>query len=101
MKIRILSCAEQEFEESVDFYNEQCPGLGYEFAAEVKNTFDRIQSFPEAWPLVSNRSRRCIINRFPYGILYQVKQGFILVSAIMHLRRDPKKWQERLIKSFT
>ena len=46
MNIRVLSCAEQEFAETVDYYNEQCPGLGYEFAAEVKNTFDRIKSFP-------------------------------------------------------
>lgn len=99
MKIRVLSCAEQEFAETVDYYNEQCPGLGYEFAAEVKNTFDRIKSFPEAWPLISSRSRRCIINRFPYGVLYQVRQDFILVSAIMHLKRDPKTWQERIKKA--
>src|SRR3989338_2829405 len=70
------------------------------FAAEVNNTFDRIKSFSDAWPLISSRSRRCIINRFPYGVLYQAMQDFILVTAIMHLRRDPKKWQER-IKTFS
>jgi plasmid stabilization system protein ParE len=101
MKISVLSCAEQEFTETVDYYNEQCPGLGYEFAAEVKNAFDRIKSFPEAWALISSRSRRCIINRFPYGVLYQVRQEFILVSAIMHLKRDPKKWQERIKKTIS
>lgn len=101
MKIRVLSCAEQELAETVDYYNEQCPGLGYEFAVEVKNTFDRIKSFPEAWALISSRSRRCIINRFPYGVLYQVRQEFILVSAIMHLKRDPKKWQERMKKTIS
>lgn len=101
MTIRVLSCAEQEFAETVDYYNEQCPGLGYEFAAEVKNTFDRIKSFPEAWQLISTRSRRCITNRFPYGVLYQVTQEFILVSAIMHLKRDPKKWQERIKKTLS
>ena len=99
MKISVLSCAEKEFAETVDYYNEQCPGLGYEFAAEVKNTFERIKSFPEAWPLISSRSRRCITNRFPYGVLYQVRQEFILVSAIMHIKRDPKKWQERIKKT--
>ena len=101
MKIRVLSCAEKEFAETIDYYNEQCPGLGYEFAAEVKNTFERIKSFPQAWPLISSRSRRCITNRFPYGVLYQVTQEFILVSAIMHLKRDPKKWQERIKKTLS
>ena len=71
MKVRILSCAEQELAEAVDYYNEQCPGLGFEFAAEVKSTLNRILSFPEAGPPLSLRSRRCMTDRFPYGVLYQ------------------------------
>ena len=35
MKLVVLSCAERELIEAVDFYNHQCPGLGYEFAAEI------------------------------------------------------------------
>ncbi|MEI6639504.1 MAG: hypothetical protein WCL46_07285 [Chlorobium sp.] len=34
MNILILSFAEEEFAEAVDYYNEQCPRLGYEFAAQ-------------------------------------------------------------------
>ena|SRR3989304_6392812 len=101
MKILILSCAEQEFAEAVDYYNGQCSGLGYEFAAEVKSTLARISSFPDAWPLFSSRARRCLTNRFPYGVLYQVRQDHIIVAAIMHLKRAPQKWEERIKKSFT
>jgi hypothetical protein len=99
MNIRILSCAEQELADGVDYYNEQCPGLGFEFAAEVKSTLSRIVSFPNAWPLFSQRARRCLTNGFPYGVLYQIRPDHILVTAIMHLKRDPKKWQERLAKT--
>jgi hypothetical protein len=99
MNIRILSCAEQELADVVDYYNEQCPGLGFEFAAEVKSTLSRIVSFPNAWPLFSQRTRRCMTNRFPYGVLYQIRTNHILVTAIMHLKRDPKKWQEQLTKT--
>ena len=99
MNIRIISCAEQELVDAVDHYNEQCSGLGFEFAAEVKNTLSRIVSFPKAWPLFSERTRRCMTSRFPFGILYQIRADHILVIAIMHLKRDPKKWQERLTKT--
>lgn len=99
MKIRILSCAEQELVDAIDYYNEQFPGLGFEFAAEVKSTLFRIVSFPNAWPLFSQRTRRCVTNRFPYGVLYQIRADHILVTAIMHLKRDPKKWQDRLKKT--
>ncbi len=60
MNFNILSCAEQELFDAVDYYNEQSPGLGYEFAAEIKKTFERIEDFPEAWPLISERTRRCM-----------------------------------------
>jgi hypothetical protein len=95
VKIRILSCAEREFAEAVDYYNSERPGLGYEFAAEVQKTFERIGSFSEAWPRFSERSRRCVLSRFPYGVLYQIRPDCILVVAIMHLRRNLKVWQDR------
>ena len=96
MKTRIVSCAEQEFVEAVDYYNEQCPGLGYEFAAEVKSTLGRISAFPEAWPKLSGRARRCITNKFPFGIIYQIRQDCILVVAIMHMKRNPVLRQDRI-----
>ena len=96
MTIRLISCAEEELVGAVTYYNEQRPGLGYEFAAEVQNTLGRISAFPEAWPPLSLQTRRCITNRFPYGVIYQVRKDFILVVALMHLSKDPIHWQERL-----
>ncbi len=95
MKLIVLSCAEQELIEAVDYYNGQCPGLGYEFAAEIQRGFGRIQKHPSAWSVFSSRSRRCLTDRFPYGILYEVRGDCILVSGIMHLRQDPAPWQDR------
>jgi len=42
MNLIVLACAEQELAEIVEYYNHQCPGLGYELAAEVKKGFKRI-----------------------------------------------------------
>lgn len=95
MKILVLSCAEAELVEAVLYYNDQSPGLGYEFAAEVQRTFERIRHHPTAWPLFSSRSRRCLTDRFPFGVLYQVRGDCILVGAIMHLKRNPQRWQGR------
>ncbi len=69
MKVLVLSCAEDEFAEAVDYYNGQCPGLGFEFAAEVQRTFERISHHPTAWPVFSARARRGLTDRFPFGVL--------------------------------
>jgi hypothetical protein len=39
MNLAVLSCAEQELADAVDYYNAQSPGLGYEFAGEVQRGF--------------------------------------------------------------
>ena len=96
MKVKLLSVAELEFDEAVDYYNDQCQGLGYEFAAEISNTMERIVSFPKAWTKISPRARRCLTNKFPFGVLYQICDDTILVIAIMHMKRDPIHWLKRL-----
>ena len=98
MNVEILSAAEDELREAVAYYNEQSEGLGFEFAAEVKRTLQRILQYPHAWASLSKRTRRCRTNRFPHGVIYQVREDTILIVAIMHLRMDPESWKSRLSK---
>jgi len=96
MTVEFLAPAEAELRAAVEYYNEQSEGLGYEFAAEVKRTVTRILEYPEAWTALSNRTRRCRTNRFPYGIIYQVRGELLLIVGVMHLRRHPETWRSRV-----
>lgn len=96
MKIDFLASATAEFKDAIAHYNLQSEGLGFEFAAEVKRTLERIVQYPEAWSPLSKRTRRCRTNRFPYGVIYQIRGEITLVVAIMHLSRDPRMWEYRL-----
>ncbi|MFO8010824.1 MAG: type II toxin-antitoxin system RelE/ParE family toxin [Dehalococcoidia bacterium] len=96
MNVEFLDVAEAEFTKAVTYYNGQSEGLGYEFAAEVKRTIGRIIQYPEAWPPFSERTRRCRTMRFPYGIIYQIRDSVILIVAIMHLRQNPETFKKRV-----
>ena len=48
MEIVFLAPAEAEFIDAISYYNMQSEGLGYEFAAEVTRTIERIIQYPEA-----------------------------------------------------
>ncbi len=75
---------------------ERCePGLGLDFSIEVRASLQTILRYPDAWPIISEDVRRCLVNRFPYGILYSIEQSQIFVLAVMHLRRHPNYWKER------
>ncbi len=39
--------------------------------------------------------RRAPTRRFPYGIYYRFAEDSIVVIAVMHSRRDPRRWEER------
>ena len=87
--------ARAEYLASVDYYNDV--GLGSAFADEFEIALDLIISFPSAWPPLAARGtvRRCLLRRFPYGIVYAVLGDEILVLAIAHARRSPRYWRHR------
>ncbi len=96
MKSRFLQVAKTELDEAVNYYNRERPGLGYELLWEVFFAIDRIKQLPQAWPVFHEDARRCLVRRFPYGIIYLQEGDLILILAIAHLHREPDYWIDRL-----
>ena len=96
MKVEFLLPAELELTEAVAYYNLQSEGLGFEFAAEVNRALRRILQYPDAWAPLSTRTRRCRTSRFPYGLIYQVRNDVILIVAVQNLYKHPESWRTRL-----
>jgi plasmid stabilization system protein ParE len=91
-----LPPAQEEMTEAARYYQTQSMGLGTEFLAEVERTISAIASHPKAAPKVKQDIRRRLLKRFPFGILYVPTADEIVVLAVMHLRRRPGYWQDRL-----
>lgn len=85
-----------ELNDSIDYYEEILPSLGEEFSKEIYSTIQRILQFPKAWAKISQRCRRCITQRFPYGIIYHIKEEDILIVAITQLNKKPRDWERRI-----
>jgi plasmid stabilization system protein ParE len=95
MKFFFHEHAEAEFDNAVAYYEDRQIGLGIEFAQEVYATIARIIQYPEAWSPMSKNTRRCLVNRFPFGVIYQVKSGSVRIIAVADLRRRPDYWLDR------
>jgi hypothetical protein len=96
MKINFLEIAQVELDNAIEYYNYEVSGLGDTFLTEVLKALDRIGEFPEAWHPCSTRTRRCQTRRFPYGVIYQIREKEILVVAIANLHRKPDYWKDRI-----
>jgi len=87
--------AEADIEEAAAWYEKQLEGLGYEFLDEVLSVFETISCNPGMYPVVHRHTRRALIHRFPFGIYYRIEGKMIVVVAVMHGSRHPKRWQKR------
>ena len=99
MKFSFHPDAEEELNQAVDYYNHCQPLLGWDFAREVYLTIQNILSYPEAWTPLSKNTRRCLVNRFPFGVIYQIKKEEVLIISVMQLNRKPGYWQTRIADS--
>ncbi|MBL0175736.1 MAG: type II toxin-antitoxin system RelE/ParE family toxin [Ignavibacteria bacterium] len=87
--------AEEDLSAAHAWYEMQRPGLGSEFLAEVAHVFGVIELFPEQHRVVRGATRRALLHRFPYCVYYIFGNDLISVTAVMHARRDPRRWEER------
>ena len=88
--------ADSEMRAAARWYQNCQPGLGTRFLREVGRTGQRIADYPDAWPIVANSVRRCLLEQFPFGLLYCVEAERVYVLAVMHLSREPGYWKLRV-----
>ncbi|OGP50625.1 MAG: plasmid stabilization protein [Deltaproteobacteria bacterium RBG_13_43_22] len=96
MKVRFLTLAQQELDDTVNWYNEQVNGLGQEFLDELDRAVRRSVIFPLSCPEIEPGLRRCLLARFPYGLIYGLEGETIIIVAVAHLHRRPRYWADRL-----
>jgi plasmid stabilization system protein ParE len=94
VRVRILEAARADLRGAVRYYNAQRPGLGTQFRREFSAAAARIKSLPLAWQPLSERTRRLRLARFPFGVVYQMREDEILIVAVSDLRQRPVSWEE-------
>lgn len=89
------SVAQAEFDGAAAWYEEQKPGLGSDFVAEVQEVLNSIADHPERYPMALGDVREALVSRFPYCAYYRAKTDRVVVLAVFHTSRDPSVWQKR------
>lgn len=66
------------------------------FEAELDESESVIQRLPHAWPPYDHGTRRYLLRRYPFGIVYRVEATRILIVAVAHGHRRPGYWRNRV-----
>lgn len=66
------------------------------FLDELDRAVDRIGRNPEQCPAYDFGTRRMVLRRFPFFVVFRSRAVGIEIIAIAHGRRRPGYWRERL-----
>lgn len=87
--------AEADLAEALAWYEARREGLGGEFVEAVSQAFSRIADQPRRYAVVHRDVRRVLLRRFPYVVLYIVRDERVFVLGVLHQRRNPRVLQSR------
>jgi len=94
--LRVRPEAADEIRESAHFYEARRSNLGKRFVAGVESSFERIRSSPSSFRIIEGNVRCCRIQRFPFGVVFREESQFVEIVAVMHFKRRPGYWHDRL-----
>lgn len=80
-----------EIADATTAYEATRPGLGRDFLHELSRARVQIERFPAGCQQVLPGIRRCLIHRFPFGVIYRCLPDRIEVLAVLPTQADPMR----------
>jgi plasmid stabilization system protein ParE len=81
---------------AVAWYQKRSRKAAPDFIEELRRATDTIREAPDRWPAGKNNTRRFLLWRFPFAIIYSEHESGITIWAVAHGSRRPEYWAERL-----
>ena len=96
MKVSLAPEAEQDLVEGALFYaREANPGLGRAFISEFERSTALLADQPRLGAIWRGNMRRFPLRRFPYSVIYYLRESEVRVLAVAHQSRKPGFWRAR------
>jgi len=104
VNLRYTLAAVDEAEEIENWLERRNPGDGYRFLDVFDAAVKQVVAHPRRWPKCESalevapdrEIRRYVLRPFPQMVIYEVKNDFVVVLAVMHPSRSPGYWLDRL-----
>jgi toxin ParE1/3/4 len=67
-----------------------------EFLSDLYSAVEDIAQAPQRWPKYIYGTRRFVMQRFPFSVVYLDDPELLTIIAIAHSKRKPGYWKDRL-----
>ena len=90
-----LAEARREVVEAFEWYLERSPQAAAAFLHELDHALTIIGEAPDIWPQYERETRRYVLRKFPFSVIYRVVDTTVQVVAVAHQSRKPGYWHLR------
>jgi plasmid stabilization system protein ParE len=77
------------------WYEDRNPEAAEAFMTELDLAITRIEETPRRWPLYLADTRRYLLRRFPFFVVFREVDDRVQIVAIAHAKRRPGYWLGR------
>jgi plasmid stabilization system protein ParE len=99
MRVWLHPDARVELREARKWYYERSPLSATAFSHAVETAVSRMIGTPTQYPMSVLRTRKLVIQRFPFNIFYVLRKSEIVIVAVAHQKRRPGYWSSRVATS--
>lgn len=85
-----------ELNSAVSWYLDQNETAAIKFVADVDRAINLVNASPRRWPAGEGGTRKFVLQRFPYAIIYRERESAVQILAVAHGHRRPGYWKNRL-----
>jgi plasmid stabilization system protein ParE len=95
LPVEIHPSAIEEAHAAYHWYRERNEIVAKAFLSELDNAVEHISDEPLRWSSYIDRTRRFLLRKFPFSIIYRHGNETVQILAIAHERRKPGYWKKR------
>lgn len=88
--------AREEFRNAIRWYRARNLLASSEFRLTVSSAIRLITESSQRWPKYLRGTRRLVMRRFPFSVVYLDEPDLVIIAAIAHSKRRPGYWKDRV-----
>jgi plasmid stabilization system protein ParE len=94
-RVFFTQAAQADLADALQWYEAHAPQMVPHFRTSLRAVVERIGANPQQFPLAWRQTRRALLRRFPYLVIFRETDDAAYVVAVFHTSRDPRIWELR------
>jgi|SRR5579862_467880 len=88
--------AREDFRDAIRRYRARSTIASVEFRTTVSGAIRNVAHAPQLWPKFLQGTRRFVLHRFPFSLIYLDDHDVVTIIAVAHSKRKPGYWKHRI-----